>query len=183
MDALWIGLLAWVVFPLWLAAGGADWLCHRATAIHRTSGVRESLLHLVMFAQIALPVVAALFLRLNALLLAVCGLAVLAHMATTLLDTSYSQPRRHISPIEQQIHSYLEMLPLFALGIVVVLHWDAWRTPEWRFVARDTALPGTGVVLGALLVTLALILEELWRCRKSGSGPDSVAAADTRHQN
>lgn len=173
LDALWIGLLAWVVFPLWLAAGGADWLCHRATAIDRTSGVRESLLHLVMFAQIAVPLVAALFLELNALLLAVCGAAVFAHMVTTLLDTTYSQPRRHLSPIEQQVHSYLEMLPLFALGIVVVLHWDAWREPEWRFVARETALPGTGVVLGALLVTLALILEELWRCARVARKPAS----------
>lgn len=165
-EPLLLALLVWGIFPLWLMAGGADWLCHRASRIDRTSGVRESLFHLVMFAQIALPVVAALFLRLNALMLVLCGAAVLAHMATTLLDTTYSQPRRHISPIEQQVHSYLEMLPLFAFAIVLVIHWGEWRQPEWRFAARETRLPtvAVAVTLVALLVTLILICEEIWRC-------------------
>lgn len=165
-ESLLVALLVWGAFPLWLIAGGADWLCHRASLIHRTSGVRESAMHLVMFAQIALPIVAALFLRLNALLLVICCVAVLAHMATTLLDTSYSQPRRHISPIEQQVHSYLEMLPLFALAIVLVIHAGEWRDPEWRFAVRETPLPTVAVLstLLALLVTALLIGEEIWRC-------------------
>src|ERR1700754_1847891 len=32
------GMLMYFLLPLWLAAGFADYLCHRATAIERTSG-------------------------------------------------------------------------------------------------------------------------------------------------
>lgn len=47
LDSLLVSLLAWGVFPLWLAAGGANWLCHRDSRIEETSGTRESWLHVV----------------------------------------------------------------------------------------------------------------------------------------
>jgi hypothetical protein len=168
LESLLISLLAWAVFPLWLAAGGADWLCHRRSRIEETSGTRESWLHVVAYFEIALPVVAALFLQLNALLIVVAGVAVVAHLATSLLDTSYSQPRRHISPLEQQLHSFLEMLPLFAFALVVVLHAGEWRDPVWRFALRETPLPRPAVIatLLALLATFVMIAEELWRCTR-----------------
>ena len=171
LEALLVSLLAWGIFPLWLAAGGADWLCHRRSRIEETSGTRESWLHVLAFAEIALPTIAALFLRLNALMLVVAGVAVLTHMATSLLDTSYSQPRRHISPLEQQVHSYLEMLPLFAIAIVLVLHAEEWRDPVWRFVARESPLPPAAVAatLLGLLAGLGMIAEELWRCARRAS--------------
>jgi hypothetical protein len=89
-------------------------------------------------------------------------------MATSLLDTSYSQPRRFVSPIEQQVHAYLETLPLFAFGIVVVLYWGEWRDPAWSFAARAMPLPrgALAATLLALLVTLLLIGEEYWRCAR-----------------
>lgn len=59
-------LLMYVVLPLWLAAGFADYLCHRASRIAETSGWKESLLHLLQFAELAVPVLAALFLEINA---------------------------------------------------------------------------------------------------------------------
>jgi hypothetical protein len=168
LESLLVSLLAWGIFPLWLAAGGADWLCHRRSRIEETSGTRESWLHVVAFFEIALPVAAALFLQMTALLIVVTGAAVLAHMATSLLDTSYSQPRRHISPLEQQVHSHLEMLPLFAFAIVLVLHAGEWRDPVWRFVARDSPLPIAAVAatLLALLAALGMIAEEWWRCAR-----------------
>src|SRR5687767_8923894 len=168
LDSLLVSLLAWAVFPLWLAAGSADWLCHRRSRIEETSGTRESWLHVVAFFEIALPIVAALFLQLNALLIVLAGVAVVAHLATSLLDTSYSQPRRHISPLEQQLHSFLEMLPLFAFALVVVLHAGEWRDPVWRFALRETPLPRPAVIatLLALLATFVMIAEELWRCTR-----------------
>jgi hypothetical protein len=171
LESLLIGLLAFAVLPLWLVAGGADWLCHRRTDIERTSGTRESWLHLVEFAQIAIPAIAALFLEMTALLIVACGAAVALHMTTSLLDTTWTQPRRHISPLEQQIHSYLEMLPLFALSLVLVLHAGEWRDPEWRLVAREVPLPRAAVVatLAGFLVALLLIVEELWRCSRAGN--------------
>jgi hypothetical protein len=35
-----------VVLPVWLAAGIADWLCHRASSIETTTGPKESVIHL-----------------------------------------------------------------------------------------------------------------------------------------
>ena len=179
LDSLLVSLLGWGIFPLWLAAGGADWLCHRRSRIEATSGTRESWLHVVAFFQIALPTAAALFLQMTALLIVSIGVAVFAHMATSLLDTSYSQPRRHISPLEQQIHSYLEMLPLFAFAIVGVLYAGEWRDPERRFVARETPLPAAAVAatLSGLLAALVMIAEELWRCVR---GANCAGASDLR---
>jgi hypothetical protein len=43
------------VLPVWLAAGLADYLCHRAASIESTSGRKESLLHLLQFDEMGIP--------------------------------------------------------------------------------------------------------------------------------
>jgi hypothetical protein len=55
-------VLLYFILPLWLAAGFADYLCHRASNIELTSGYKESLIHLLMFSEIAVPLLAAIFL-------------------------------------------------------------------------------------------------------------------------
>jgi len=105
-------LLMYFVLPLWLAAGFADYLCHRAAHIERTSGWKESLLHLLQFGEMALPILAALFLEINAgvvLLMIVC---LLLHEATAYWDVSYATSTRKVAPVEQHVHSFLEILPL-----------------------------------------------------------------------
>lgn len=169
LRALLIGLLG-STLPLWLLAGFADWLCHRRTLIERTAGPRESALHVVLYLLIVAPLIPALFLQVNALLLAFMTVGVLAHMAVSLWDTSYAQPRRHISPLEQQIHSYLEMLPAFALAVVVVLHWEAVANPTWALAARGQPLPWTGGILTALALGLLFIIEEWLRCLRVARG-------------
>jgi len=164
LRSLLIDLLC-LTLPPWLLAGFADWFCHRRTLIERTAGPRESALHLLLYLSIAVPLGLALFLEINALLLAFMTVCVLAHMAVSLWDTSYAQPRRHISPLEQQIHSYLEMLPVFALALAIVLHWEAVRDPAWSLSVRRQPLPAAwswGVLL-ALVPGLLLIVEELLR--------------------
>jgi hypothetical protein len=47
--------LVYFVLPVWLAAGFADYLCHRAAAIEVTSGWRESLLQLLQLGKMAIP--------------------------------------------------------------------------------------------------------------------------------
>lgn len=163
LRELLIALLC-LSLALWLLAGFGDWLCHRRTKIERTAGPRESAFHLALYLSIVVPLVPALFLEVNALLLAFMALGVLAHMAVSLWDTSYAQPRRHISPLEQQIHSYLEMLPAFGLALVVVLHWEALSEAEWGLTPRPRPLPWSGAVLAALAPGLLFILEELFRC-------------------
>jgi hypothetical protein len=165
LEALLHGLLAGAMLPLWFAAGAADWWCHRLTRIEATSGPFESLMHLILYLEIATPLIAGLFLRINALVLACMLLAALAHTFCSFWDTAYTQPRRRISPIEQQIHGYLEVLPLVAFAIVLILHWPAIREPEWTFAPRPLVLPRKGVliVLIALAAGFVLILEELSR--------------------
>jgi hypothetical protein len=55
MDAAELpqNVLMYFVLPLWLAAGFADYLCHRAAHIKTTSGAKESLLHLLQFGEMA----------------------------------------------------------------------------------------------------------------------------------
>lgn len=48
-------ILIYGVIPLWLAAGFADWLCHRNANIATTTGPEESLIHLLLFVEVGLP--------------------------------------------------------------------------------------------------------------------------------
>lgn len=62
--------LLYFIVPLWLAAGFADWLCHRKTKIEKTTGAKETLIHLLMLGEMGVPVLAGLFLEINAAVLA-----------------------------------------------------------------------------------------------------------------
>jgi hypothetical protein len=117
-------VLMYFILPLWLAAGFADYLCHRATHIETTSGAKESLLHLLQFAEMGVPILAALFLEINALVIAVMIVCFILHEATAMWDLSYASKAREITPLEQHVHSFLEMLPLMGLLMVIVLHWS-----------------------------------------------------------
>src|ERR1700710_321823 len=107
-------LLIFVVLPLWIAAGLADYLCHRATSIETTSGTRESALHLVQFALVGVPVTLALFFEINAGYFVLAAIFLLLHHAAAAVDLVYANPRRRIAPREQMIHSFLEIMPLTA---------------------------------------------------------------------
>jgi hypothetical protein len=167
-------LLLYFIIPLWFLAGLADWLCHRATDIAHTTGAKESLLHLLMFAEIAVPLLACLFLEINAAIFLLMILAFLAHEATALWDVSYAAPRRYVSPIEQHVHSFLEMIPLMAGVIVAVQHWGQLLAlfglgPEparFSIALKGDPLPVLYIVLAlgaALFLELLPYLEELWR--------------------
>jgi hypothetical protein len=67
------------------------------------------------------------------------------------------------------IHSHLEMLPVFALALIIVLHWHVVLEPRWSLEARQSPLPAawTGGVLIALLPGLLMILEEWARGRRA----------------
>jgi len=116
-------ILMYFVLPVWLAAGFADWLCHRATRIESTTGAKESVIHLLMFAEVGLPLLAAIFLEINAGIILLMIVAFFVHEATALWDVSYAIERRYVSPLEQHVHSFLEMIPLMAGSFVAVLHW------------------------------------------------------------
>jgi hypothetical protein len=169
-----VNVLMYFILPLWLVAGFADYLCHRATHIETTSGAKESLLHLLQFAEMGVPILAAMFLEINALIILVMIICFLLHEATALWDVSYASGLREITPIEQHVHSFLEMLPLMGLAFVVVLHWPQFLalfglgTEPASFAVRlkEHPLPVAYVVTvlaAVLLFELLPYLEELVR--------------------
>jgi hypothetical protein len=123
------GAVAWWilvggVLPLWFFAGFLDYLCHRASDIEHANGVRETALHWLMFAEVGVPMLAAVFLKVNALLLLFMAACWIAHEVTTHVDLRLAIATRHVSAFEQQVHSFLEVLPVVALLLLALLHWD-----------------------------------------------------------
>jgi hypothetical protein len=167
-------VLLYFVMPVWFLAGIADWACHRATDIEHTAGAKESLIHLLMFAEVAVPLLACLFLEINALVIAVMIVGFLTHEATSLWDVSYAVKHRYVSPLEQHVHSFLEMMPLMGGAFVVVLHWQQFlalfglgdEPPRFTIEWKQQPLPLLyifSVLAAALFLEFLPYLEELWR--------------------
>lgn len=117
------GFLLYVILPAWILAGIGDYLCHRATQISRTSGVKESLIHWLMLVEIGIPILLGLFFEINALVIAIMLLALALHYATGLWDLRYAyRSPRKITPLEQHVHSYQEILPLVGFSFIALLH-------------------------------------------------------------
>jgi hypothetical protein len=167
-------LLMYFILPLWLAAGVADWFCHRAAHIERTTGPKESMIHLLMFGEIGIPLLAGIFLDINALVVATMLIAFFIHEATALWDVSYAVTARVVTPWEQHVHSFLEMIPLMAMIAVFSLHWPQFlalfgqgpEAPRFALQWKPEPLPvvyvGT-ILLAVLLFELLPYLEELRR--------------------
>ena len=129
-------------------------------------------MHVAGYVLTAVPVLLGLYFEIDALVLVLMTVCVVVHLGLGWVDTAYTQPRRVIGAVEQAVHPFLELLPVFALAVVAVLYADAWRLSEWTLRWRTAPLPG-GVVAGvtlALVPGLALTVEELVRCwRKAGT--------------
>src|SRR6195952_372602 len=123
MNDAALTLLLYAILPLWLGGGGARWLCHRASHIECTTGAKETLIHLLMLAEIGVPLGAAIFLQVDAALFALMIVAFFAHELTALWDVSYAVSARVVTPIEQHVHSFLEMIPLMAFLALAQRHW------------------------------------------------------------
>ena len=117
-------ILMFAVLPIWVAAGLADYLCHRASSIETTSGPKESALHLLQLSLVGFPVLLALFLEIDAALLALMIVCLLLHHAVAYFDIRYANTTRDVTPFEQMVHSFLELMPLTAFALLCVLHWN-----------------------------------------------------------
>lgn len=167
-------VLMYFVLPVWLAAGFADYLCHRAASIETTSGSKETLLHLLQLGEMAIPTLAAIFLEINALIIGVMIVSLIAYEATAIWDVNYAYRRRAVTPTEQHVHAFLEMLPLMGLLIVVTLHWQQFLSlfgigqdsAEFTLRLRQPPLPWLYVsIILAVVVPFEVLpyLEELVR--------------------
>jgi hypothetical protein len=182
--------LLFFILPLWLAAGMADWACHRASHIESTTGAKETVIHLLMLAEMGVPVLAGLLLEINALVLVVMLVAFLVHEATALWDVSYAVSRRNVTPFEQHVHSFLEMLPLMGLSFVACLHWPQAlaviglgpESADWGIRLKERPLPAAYLLTMLTLIVLFEVLpylEELYRGWRANGG--SLAPPPNSH--
>ena len=134
--------LAYCAYLVWLAAGLGDFLCHWRTDLPHTSGVAESITHLLQLALLAIAVVLALALEVgpgSALLLLAL---VIAHAVVGYIDSQIAfRTRRMVKPVEQHLHSVLDMAPLIGFTWLLITTWPASIDAGWTLQLRQPALP------------------------------------------
>lgn len=186
--------LLYFIIPFWLLVGFGDYLCHRASQIERTSGLKESLIHLLMFAEIGVPVTMGLHFEITSLVILISLLALLVHEFTAVYDFAYAGSRREVTVLEQHLHSYLAVIPFMVTSFVICLHWEAFAAlfgmgqSAADFGLRWKAQPlGWGyhaMMIGmAGLLLMGPYLEEAWRCfryqQKHGLPPQAEPVLPT----
>ncbi len=123
-DSLVINLMLYAILPLWGIAGFVDWLCHRATSIETTTGIKESIIHAIMGLQVGVPIVLCIAYRVNVLVLLLCLIIWIAHEVVAHLDVHTAVSRREISVWEMHAHSYLSTIPFYLLALIGVVNHD-----------------------------------------------------------
>jgi hypothetical protein len=173
-DVLLQSVILYGCLPLWVLFGFADYICHRASAIEKTSGIRESLFHVVMGAQIGLPVFLGLYFEINVLLLLMAFALLVFHVWVAHTDVAYALQTRKITLWEMHIHSFLEALPFVVVLLIICKRWSAFVdliTLNWAghltLVSKATPVDFYYIVsyfVFMLILGIAPYVEELWRC-------------------
>lgn len=168
-------VLLYLLLPVWLLAGFGDWLCHRLQRIEHSTGLKESLIHVLMLAELGIGIAAVLLLQVDAavilLLLACC----IAHELTTWWDLRYAASKRRIPVAEQWVHSLQLTLPWIALVTLMVIHRDqslaligrGAAQADWQWRWKEPPLPAwqLGAVAMAAVVLVAVpFAQEVVRC-------------------
>ena len=135
-------LLAYCGYLIWLAAGLGDFICHWRTDLPHTSGVAESFTHLLQLALLAVAVVLAIAFEVgpgSALLLLAL---VIAHAVVGYIDSQIAfRTRRMVRPVEQHLHSVLDMAPVVGFAWLLITTWPAAIDAGWAVQPRRPALP------------------------------------------
>lgn len=175
-GAQWV-LMA-VVVPLWVLAGLVDWACHRFTAIERTAGWPENVFHWVLFAEAGVALLAVALLEIDAGVMLLVFAAFLAHELTTFIELRYVVPLREVGPLEQMVHSFMELLPLVILALVAAMQWDQVLAlfdrgvPDFALQTKAQPWPAAylvGMGLAVLLLNVLPLAEEGLRCWRGRS--------------
>ena len=167
--------LLYFLMPLWMVAGLLDWYHHRRTKIEETAGTRESMIHALMMSEVGLPIMVGLFIEVNALVLALMIVAFFLHEATAYWDVAYAVGRREVTPSEQHVHSFLDVIPFMVVSFMICMYWDQFcallkvGSEPARFELRMKRQPlARGYVDGIVAAVAGLVVlpyaEEFWRC-------------------
>jgi hypothetical protein len=171
-------LLGFFVLPVWIVAGFTDYLCHRAARISENAGTPESLLHLLQYALVGLPVTLALFLKANAGFLVFAAAMILLHHLVAYIDVRYANSMRKVQPFEQMVHSFLELLPITAFLLLAVAAWPQFVALLGAGEEKAVFVPQPLIMFplyAALILAAALLfnfipyLEELVRCWRAAN--------------
>lgn len=152
-----------LLYLVWLSAGSMDFVLHRASSIETTSGLSESRLHLVQIWILGLATILWLCFRASPALLTILLILVCSHAVTGYWDTRVAYPTRAIRPVEQHVHSILDIAPWVAVGAVY------WFMPDRHMGAALTFEPAPlamwlFAIVPALLLTVFPALVEFRRC-------------------
>ena len=164
--------LAYCGYLAWLLAGTGDFLLHRRTDLPHTSGVAESASHLVQLALLALAIAIGLAFEMGRAIALLLLALVVVHAAVGYWDTHVAFHRRRVvAPLEQHIHSVLDMAPWIALGWGIATTWPAAASEGWDVALRRPPLPviaWLAVLLPAAVLSVAPALLEFhtaWKAR------------------
>jgi hypothetical protein len=150
--------LAYGGYLIWLAAGLGDFICHRRTDLPHTSGIAESATHLIQLALLGSGVVVLLAFEVGQVSALLLLALVLAHAVVGYVDTRIAFGRhRVLLPIEQHLHSVLDMAPIIAFAWVLISTWPAPASAGAALQPRSPALPMT-IWAAVLLPPLALCI-------------------------
>lgn len=162
-------LIAYVFYPAWLLAGALDYWCHRRSSIERTSGFIESLYHLAQLATIAIVVLGIAFFAGSMTMFAIVIAAGTTHTVLSYFDVRFTERRRYISPLEQHAHAVLDVIPLVAIALWVVLEGPR-AASDWSVRLRVPML-ATGEIIAlfvsVFVVAAGPVLEELRRTARA----------------
>lgn len=175
---LLINSLLYGLMPAWLLAGFGDYCCHRFQHIEHATGLKESILHLAMLAELGVGLICALLLEINAAVFVVLLVSCVSHELTLWWDLAYAAARRPIPVPEQWVHGLQQAIPwagLVALGLLHPAQFQALvglgDTPaDWSLRVKPDPLPATylaSLAGAALLLVLLPFIEEYRRCRRS----------------
>ncbi len=147
------GLAARVAWPT-ISANSR--LAHRA---HERC-CRDPLLHLLQFGEVGVPLLAALFLEINAAVLSrPCwsGLVSAPQCDGNVGRALRQRHARRVTPIEQHVHGVLQMVPAVAAAVVAILHsasvsWPCCSAGDADFAVQLKHLPLPGWYLGAVML-------------------------------
>jgi len=164
-----------VIMPLWIASGSIDYWLHRRSKIETNAGTHESILHAAGISMSAVPVLAGLFLEVDAGVLLAMMFGYATHAGMTIWDVAYASTKREVTPIEQHVHGMLELLPFTALSFMLVsyrrqalaLIGRGGEAPRFAFERKALPLPAraVGATIAAFAALVALpYAEELSRC-------------------